>query len=86
MNWGKVGDTISGTYDGINQFYVPGYGYQYEGEVITKTCATCGHAEKDSFRLPADLNEKLRAVKRGTPITITYVERRGPSKIFEVRS
>jgi hypothetical protein len=84
MSWDKIGDQISGTFDGIHQFYVPGYGYRDEGHMRVRRCDVCANELTIAFTLPTDLRDKLSTIKRGTPVTITYTGRRGPAKMFDV--
>jgi len=68
MSWDKAGTTLSGKFGGIEQYYVPGYGYREQGHIATEPCGACGRGEDVTFTLPLDLYDKLGEIKTGTPI------------------
>jgi hypothetical protein len=86
MSWDKAGTTLSGKFGGIEQYYVPGYGYREQGHIATEPCGACGRGEDVTFTLPLDLYDKLGEIKTGTPIRITFVKHQGSRKIFSVEA
>jgi hypothetical protein len=75
VTWDTPGQTVTGTYCGMRTV-----GWKYKstyGWIMPN-----GYEESTFFSLPDGLREKLRHVREGAAVTITYVGRLGRRKAF----
>lgn len=88
VKWERVGEKVEGIYDGLTEEEIKRKGDTFTGR--THTVLT-DSGERINFYEPSDLGIKMREVKVGSYIRVTFVKEEkpvkrnySPQKIFEV--